>query len=82
MNEHARTTLKEAANIADRLARYERGALLRSDPEALARKFHDTYESLAPLFGYRTRENTKGFDPSSPNGKLMIEVCKAIIEDT
>lgn len=45
----------------------------RSD-EDMARKFHDAYEMLAPLFGYETREDTKVFDPDSPNGKLMIAV--------
>lgn len=38
--------------------------------EELARLFHDTYERLAPQFGYDTREDTKEFDPTSPNGKL------------
>jgi uncharacterized protein YjiS (DUF1127 family) len=43
--------------------------------EKLARKFHDTYERLAPNFGYETRDDTKAFDPTTPNGKLMIAVC-------
>lgn len=46
--------------------------------EELARKFHETYEQLAPQFGYATREDTKQFDASSPNGKLMIAVCAVI----
>ena len=41
----------------------------------LAIKFHDTYERLAPQFGYETRKDTKIFDPDSANGKLMIAVC-------
>ena len=44
-----------------------------------ARKFHDLYEKLAPKYGYETREDTKEFDPESPNGKLMTEVCNEII---
>ena len=40
-----------------------------------ARRFHDTYERLAPKFGYTTREDTRVFDPDSPNGKLMTAVC-------
>lgn len=41
----------------------------------MARLFHETYERLAPSFGYETRADTKAFDPESPNGKLMIAVC-------
>lgn len=49
----------------------------------IARLFHDTYERLAPKFGYETRDDTKEFDPTTPNGKLMTAVCgeiKATIE--
>jgi hypothetical protein len=45
----------------------------------LARLFHNTYERLAPEFGYMTREDTKEFDKNSPNGKLMIAVCKEVM---
>ena len=31
--------------------------------EQLALKFHETYERLAPEFGYETRSDTKKFDP-------------------
>ena len=48
--------------------------------EAMARYFHDTYEALAPSFGYETRADTKQFDPQSPNGRLMIAVCQNVIE--
>jgi len=41
--------------------------------------FHNTYESLAPDFGYETREDTKAFDPKSANGKLMVAVCERIL---
>jgi len=44
----------------------------------LARAFHDAYEELAPQFGYTTREDTRVFDPASPNGRLMIAVCARI----
>lgn len=44
----------------------------------LAEKFHDTYERLAPSFGYETRPDTKKFDPNSANGKLMVAVCSEI----
>ena len=48
--------------------------------EAMAKYFHDTYEALAPSFGYETRPDTKQFDPQSPNGRLMIAVCQNVIE--
>lgn len=47
--------------------------------EDLARRFHDTYERRAPEFGYETRPDTKAFDPSTPNGRLMIAVCGDIL---
>ena len=47
--------------------------------EELAIKFHDTYERLAPDFGYETREETRTFQPDTPNGKLMIAVCGEIL---
>lgn len=50
-------------------------------PEALALKFHNTYERLAPSFGYETREDTREFKPASKNGKLMIAVCGEILGD-
>ena len=47
--------------------------------EKYAILFHETYEKLAPDFGYATRTDTKKFDKESPNGKLMIAVCKEVI---
>ena len=44
----------------------------------LAKAFHDTYEKLAPQYGYETRDDTKEFDANSPNGQLMIAVCRKI----
>ena len=52
-----------------------------SDAEILARKFHNYYESLSSQFGYETRKDTRDFDKNSPNGQLMIEVCKNILSD-
>lgn len=46
----------------------------------LAILFHNTYEKLAPAFGYETRLDTKVFDKNSANGKLMIAVCKEIYQ--
>lgn len=45
----------------------------------LAEHFHRIYERLAPQFGYETRTETRKFDPTSPNGKLMIAVCGEIL---
>jgi len=50
------------------------------EEEKLARRFHYWYELLAPSFGYETRKDTKDFDPNSKNGKLMVEVCKRILD--
>lgn len=46
----------------------------------LAILFHETYERLAPAFGYETREDTKEFDPDSKNGRLMIAVCGEVLK--
>lgn len=46
----------------------------------LAKIFHNTYEDLAPKFGYQTREDTRTFDPNSNNGELMVAVCDKILE--
>lgn len=44
-------------------------------PEALARMFHETYERLAPEFGYQANMTTRLFNPQSPNGQLMMATC-------
>jgi hypothetical protein len=46
----------------------------------LALLFHNTYERLAPSFGYETRQDTKEFDFKSNNGKLMVAVCAEILK--
>ena len=48
-------------------------------PTQLAIEFHDTYEALAPWFGYETRPDTKRFDPESANGRLVIAVCNRLL---
>jgi hypothetical protein len=59
-----------------------RRVLLRPDidPRALANLFHDTYERLAPNYGYETRPETRKFNPRSDNGRLMIATCASILE--
>lgn len=51
--------------------------------EQLARMFHETYERLAPQFGYKTRnESAVPFDdvPES-NRKLMIATAAAVLAE-
>jgi hypothetical protein len=50
------------------------------ESKRIARLFHKTYERLAPEFGYTTRDDTKEFDEDSPNGKLMMAVCKEVFD--
>lgn len=52
-----------------------------TDAVALARLFHDTYERLAPAFGYETRQDTKVFDETSANGRLMTAVAGEVLRD-
>lgn len=49
------------------------------DWESVARLFHDTYEELAPKFGYKTRPDTKQFDSTSKNGRLMMAVVERVL---
>jgi hypothetical protein len=51
------------------------------DALALATLFHDTYERLAPDHGYETRAETRQFDPDTPNGRLMIATCAAVLKE-
>ena len=51
-------------------------------PEQLAHKFHESYERLAPYYGYKTKtESAKPWkDVPEENRSLMIAVCKEIIK--
>ena len=42
-------------------------------------KFHNTYEKLAPNYGYETRKDTKELNFNSNNGKLMYATINEII---
>lgn len=50
------------------------------DPEWLARLFHETYERLAPSFGYKTRKESAvpWHEVPPKNRKLMIAVAAEI----
>lgn len=50
-------------------------------PEELARRFHDTYETLAPHFGYETRAaSAVPWEQVPANNKnLMIAVCRTLL---
>ena len=45
----------------------------------LAKLFHDTYERLAPEYGYETREDTREFGSDNCNYELMVAVCEVIL---
>jgi hypothetical protein len=51
------------------------------DPAHVARQFHEAYERLAPSVGYTTREDTRTFNPTTANGKLMIAVCAELVSN-
>jgi hypothetical protein len=53
-----------------------------SDAGTLARAFHESYERLAPDFGYRTREaSAKPWDEvPEANRQLMTAVCAELLE--
>jgi hypothetical protein len=50
-------------------------------PEQLAELFHDTYERLAPSFGYETREASAvpWAEVPAQNRALMIAVCAEVL---
>lgn len=50
-----------------------------SKGEKLATFFHKTYERLAPIHNYNTRDDTKDFDLESNNWKLMVAVCEEVL---
>ena len=52
-------------------------------PEDMAKKFHETYERLAPEFGYATKKDSAVHWDYVPkeNKNLMIAVCKELYCD-
>lgn len=67
-------TLRPSLNCSTEFAGYT--------PEGLAEKFHTFYESFAPAFGYKTRKESAVAWVNVPeeNKKLMIRVCRAILD--
>lgn len=59
------------------------GAKVIGPAEILAKKFHETYERLAPLFGYKTREAPAVQWEHVPqqNRALMIAVCAKLLKE-
>ena len=51
------------------------------DADKLAQKFHETYEALAPSFGYETREESRKTWEEVPekNRNLMVAVCRVVL---
>jgi hypothetical protein len=51
-------------------------------PEELAKLFHETYEELAPNYGYTTRRSSSvpWEEVPEPNKSLMIAVATRILE--
>ena len=49
---------------------------------ALAKRFHETYENLAPQFNYKTREESKvpWSEVPEANKNLMIATCAELLK--
>ena len=81
---------RQTRNATRRLVRDQQppaplGPLLRtgqSPAEGLARLFHETYERLAPDYGYRTREASAVPWEDVPDGnkRLMIATAAEVLE--
>ena len=50
--------------------------------EKIAIEFHEEYEALAPMFGYRTREESakQWRDVPEQNKRLMIAVVRSLLD--
>jgi hypothetical protein len=50
-------------------------------PEELARFFHETYERLAPEYGYKTRDESAvpWSEVPDDNKRLMIATCGEVL---
>jgi hypothetical protein len=72
----------EADRILAALTQQHFALFARVFAEPLAQEFHETYEALAPDFGYRTREASAKPWAEVPdqNRGLMVAVCQRILE--
>jgi hypothetical protein len=54
---------------------------MRLSAELLARTFHESYERLAPSFGYATRDDSRQpwEEVPEPNRRLMVATAEAVI---
>jgi hypothetical protein len=71
---------------ANRRLRAASAQLARSGPneaERLARRFHETYEALAPAHGYKTREESAvpWDEVPATNKRLMVAVCEQLLSE-
>jgi hypothetical protein len=53
------------------------------EAEMIAQAFHEAYERLAPMFGYKTREASAvpWEDVPAQNKELMVSVVETLLED-
>ena len=53
-----------------------------SEAEQIAKRFHESYEALAPLFDYKTRvdSNKPWADVPQANKQLMIAVVQDLLD--
>lgn len=54
-----------------------------ANAEEIAQRFHETYEKLAPLYGYTTRKESAVAweDVPEPNRSLMVAVVQALLDE-
>jgi hypothetical protein len=78
--EQAQRRIGELERLLRRIGELEL-LLPKDDAEELARLFHETYERLAPDFGYKTREASAVPWENVPdqNKALMVAVCAEIL---
>lgn len=78
---HPETRARFRAMAADALRATPPGDGATGEAEALAQRFHEAYERLAPSFGYETRrESAKPWgEVPEQNRRLMVAVCAELL---
>lgn len=70
--------------IHDRTAElaYGKAAIAKDTSELIASSFHETYEQLAPVYGYKTREDSAvpWYKVPKANKQLMVAVVDELID--